>query len=212
MTKLITKKVILIVAHPDDETLWAGGTILSHPSWKCFVICLCRGNDTERAPKFYKALSVLKSEGIMGDLDDGPELKSLGENEVEEAILNLLPKISFDLIISHNPSGEYTRHIRHEEVSKAVINLWNAGKIPGRELWTFAYEDGNKEYFPRPDEKSNIYRILTNRIWNRKYNIITETYGYEKGSFEAETAPKAEAFWQFTDPYKAKRWLRKLSG
>ena len=23
----------MIVAHPDDETLWAGGTILKHPEW-----------------------------------------------------------------------------------------------------------------------------------------------------------------------------------
>jgi LmbE family N-acetylglucosaminyl deacetylase len=212
MAVLITKKVILIVAHPDDETLWAGGTILSHPSWSCFIICLCRGSDAERAPKFFNALSALKSEGIMGDLDDGPDQKPLDENMVEQAILNLLPEISFDLIISHNPSGEYTRHIRHEEVSKAVINLWNAGKIHGSELWTFAYEDGDKKYYPRPVEKNTIYRILTNRIWNRKYKIITETYGFNKNSFEAGTVPKAEAFWQFTDPYNAKKWLRKLKG
>ena len=65
----------------------------------------------------------------MGDLDDGPEQKPLDENEVERAILELLPPKHFDLIISHNPAGEYTRHIRHEEAGKAVINLWNAGKI-----------------------------------------------------------------------------------
>jgi len=28
---LSAKTVAIIVAHPDDETLWAGGTILSHP-------------------------------------------------------------------------------------------------------------------------------------------------------------------------------------
>ena len=71
MTQLTTKTVVLIVAHPDDETLWAGGTILSHPTWKFFVVCLCRESDEDRAPKFYKALKVLKSEGVMGDLDDG---------------------------------------------------------------------------------------------------------------------------------------------
>ena len=110
----ISKSVAVIVAHPDDETLWAGGTILCHPSWKCFIVCLCRKSDTERAAKFYKALQDLKSEGIMGDLDDGPEQKPLDEKEVERAIMQILPPTHFDLIISHNPSGEYTRHIRHE--------------------------------------------------------------------------------------------------
>jgi LmbE family N-acetylglucosaminyl deacetylase len=209
MNTKIPKSVALIVAHPDDETLWAGGIALSHPSWRYFTVCLCRGSDKERAPRFYKALKILKSEGIMGDLDDGPEQNPLEEKEVERAIMQLLPQAHFDLIITHSPLGEYTRHIRHEEVSKAVIKLWYAGKISTNELWAFAYEDGNKEYYPRPIENAPVYRTLTNRIWLRKYSLITETYGYKKDSFEAETSPKAEAFWQFTDPYDAQRWLKK---
>ncbi|MBN2174337.1 MAG: PIG-L family deacetylase [Bacteroidales bacterium] len=202
------KAVVLIVAHPDDETLWAGGTVLSHPLWKCYILCLCRGSDTERAPRFYNALEVFKSEGIMGDLYDGPEQKPLDEKDIAGAIMDLIPAKHFDLIISHNPSGEYTRHLRHEEVSKAIINLWYTGRIDATELWTFAYEDGNKRYYPRPVENAAIYLTLMKRIWRRKYSIITETYGFEKNSFEAKTSPKAEAFWQFTDPYVAKKWLK----
>jgi hypothetical protein len=123
-------------------------------------------------------------------------------------ILDLLPSHHFDLIISHNPTGEYTRHLRHEEVSKAVIKLWYKGKISANELWIFAYIDGNKEYYPRPVETAPIYRKLTKHIWLRKYSIITEIYGFEKNSFEAETTPRAEAFWQFTDPDNAHRWLK----
>jgi len=201
------KSVAIIVAHPDDETLWAGGTILSHPSWRCFIISLCRGNDSDRAPKFYEALNVLKSDGIMGDLDDGPEQKPLDEKEVEFAITELLPLLHFDLIITHNPSGEYTKHLRHEEISKAVMTLWQNGKLAANELWTFAYEDGNKKYYPRAIETAPGYRELTKRIWLRKYSIITETYGFENESWEAETTPRAESFWQFTDPYDAKKWL-----
>jgi len=201
-----TKSVALIVAHPDDETLWAGGTILSHPAWTFFIVCLSRKSDTDRAPKFYQALKVLKSEGIMGDLDDGPYQEPLDETVVEDVIMELLPKKHFDLIISHNPSGEYTRHLRHEEVSKAVIKLWNTGKIAAGKLWIFAYEDGNKEYFPRAVESASSFRVLSKRIWTRKYNIISAIYGYAKNSWESETTPKAEAFWQFTDPLEAKKW------
>ena len=207
MNSKVPKSVAVIVAHPDDETLWAGGITLSHPSWRWVTVCLCRGSDKERAPRFYNALKVLKSEGFMGDLDDSTEQNPLEEIEVERAIMQLLPLTHFDLIISHNPSGEYTRHIRHEEVSKAVIKLWHAGKISTNELWTFAYEDGNKEYYPRSIEKAIIYRKLTKRIWLRKYSIITSIYGFEKNSWEAETTPRAESFWQFTNSYDAKKWL-----
>src|SRR5665648_83237 len=201
------KNVAVIVAHPDDETLWAGGTMLSHPSWNWFIVCLSRKSDKERATKFYDALKIFKAEGIMGDLDDGPDQVPLDEKVVEGAILDLLPQKHFDLIISHNPTGEYTRHLRHEEVSKAVINLWYAGKITANKLWTFAYEDGDKKYFPIPVGNANICSLLTKRIWFRKYIIMTETYGFKITSLEAETTPRSEAFWQFTDPYDAKRWL-----
>jgi LmbE family N-acetylglucosaminyl deacetylase len=201
------KKVAVIVAHPDDETLWAGGTILSHPGWSCFILCLSRAKDTERASGFYNALKVLKCEGVMGDIDDGPDQIPLNGSELELAISGLLPPKQYDLMISHNPSGEYTRHIRHEEVSTAVIKLWHSGKITASELWTFAYEDGRKEYYPRSEENAPIYRNLTKRIWKRKYSIITETYGFATNSWEAETTPRSESFWQFSNSYDSIKWL-----
>jgi hypothetical protein len=142
----------------------------------------------------------------MGDLDDGPEQKSSAENEVEQVILDLLPARLYDLIITHNPGGEYTRHLRHEETGNAVIRLWNTGKISTKEFWCFAYTDDNKKHYPVAQENASIYRTLSNRIWLRKYRIITETYGFEKTAFEAQTTPVAEAFWQFTDPRDARKW------
>jgi len=198
------KNVALIIAHPDDETLWAGGTILSHSSWNWFIVCLCRRSDTERAEKFYRALQVLNAEGIMGDLDDGPNQIPLNQNEVEDTILELLPRKPFDLLITHNLRGEYTRHIRHEEVSKAVIHLWQCGEIIAGEFRTFAYEDGNKRYYPKAITQDTEYYHLTKDIWRKKYNIITEIYGFIKDSWEARTTPDTEAFLKFTDPQDRK--------
>ncbi len=203
-----SKNVALIVAHPDDETLWAGGTVLSHPSWNCFIVCLCRGSDADRSPRFAQALQVLRAEGIIGDLDDGPEQKPLDENEIQQTILDLLPANYFDLLISHHPAGEYTRHIRHEETGKAVINLWHSGKISAGEFWAFAYEDGQKNYLPRPIETTGIYHALSKRIWRRKYSIISEIYGFKPDSFEAKTTPRAESFWPFKNSWEAKKLLK----
>lgn len=194
------KSVAIIVAHPDDETLWAGGTILSHPEWKCFVVCLTRANDKDRAFRFHNALKELGAEGVMGDIDDGPEQHLLNENEIENTILKLLPRSHYYLIITHNVNGEYTRHRRHEEVNRAVVKLWKKGKISTNELWTFAYEDGKAKYFPKAIENATFFKTLPEEIWQQKLNIINQIYGFKKNSWETETTPLAEAFWQFTDP------------
>ncbi|MFA6400389.1 MAG: hypothetical protein WCX31_02015 [Salinivirgaceae bacterium] len=193
-----SKSVAVIVAHPDDETLWAGGTLLNHPEWRCFIVSLCRGNDLDRAPKFYKTMKILNATGMMGELDDGPEQVPLDEKLIESTILHLLPSKNFDLIITHNPMGEYTRHIRHEEIGLAVANLWRKGELLADELWTFAYGDNNKEYYPKANENATIFKKLPETIWKKKYQIITETYGYNKNSWEAKTTPKAEAFQKYT--------------
>lgn len=202
------KTAAIIVAHPDDETLWAGGTIMIHPAWNFFVVCLCRKSDPDRAPKFYKALHILNADGQMGDMDDSPEQIPLNAGLLHKNIINLLPYTHFDLIITHNPKGEYTRHLRHEETGKAVIGLWETSKLHTPELWIFAYEDSNKKYYPRPVKNANIFCPLPGAVWKKKYKIITETYGFEKNSFEAMTTPKSESFWQFNNPSQANNFLR----
>jgi LmbE family N-acetylglucosaminyl deacetylase len=199
----ISKMVAVIVAHPDDETLWAGGTILNHCSWDWTIVSLCRKSDADRAPKFFKALQFLKAKGRIGDMDDSPEQIPLLENEVARGIIDLLPQANFNLIITHDPSGEYTHHRRHEETSRAVIRLWYEEKIKADELWTFAYEDGNRAYFPKPIETASIFTTLSPVTWQKKYQVIREIYGFQKDSWEAKTTPKAEAFWKFSGPAEA---------
>ena len=61
MNSKISKSIAVIVAHPDDETLWAGGTILSHPNHNWYIVCLCRASDSERATRFYETLKILNA-------------------------------------------------------------------------------------------------------------------------------------------------------
>ena len=192
--------VAVIVAHPDDETLWAGGTLLSHPLWQTCIVGLCRGKDEERKEKFIKALKLYNANGVLGDLDDGPEQNPIPENEIDDTILELLPDKHYDLVITHSIQGEYTRHLRHEEVGRAVIRLWSGGRITTNELWAFAYEDDHKAHYPLPRHLAPVQMILSTEIWLRKYNIITAIYGFSKNSFEEQTTPRTEAFWRFTNP------------
>ena len=200
-------KALVIVAHPDDETLWAGGTILLHPESQWTIVTLCRKSDSDRAPRFFQALEQLKANGAMGDLDDGPEQFALAAQEVRNTILELLPPSSaeaslsprrrgagFDLVITHGPAGEYTRHIRHEETGKAVVELWEGQNLEASEIWRFAYEDGGGKYLPRPARNADLKIRLPEKIWRKKYDIITRVYGFGTDSFEARAAPREEAF------------------
>src|SRR5690606_15263811 len=102
------KTCAVIVAHPDDETLWSGGTILGHPEWQWLVVSLCRKSDKEREAKFYQAMTRLGADGTMGDLDDGPDQSPQKIQEVAQIVLDLLQVPSFDLMIIHSHQAEYT--------------------------------------------------------------------------------------------------------
>jgi LmbE family N-acetylglucosaminyl deacetylase len=188
------KTVSVIVAHPDDETIWAGGTILTYPEINWTVLALCRKSDPDRAPKFFKIIEQFRAKGFMADLDDGPEQRHLEQTEVQKTILNTLPERNFDVILTHSPKGEYTRHLRHEETSQAVLSLWSEGKLKAKQLLLFAYEDGGGKYPPRPMENADIVIKLAKNVWQRKKDIIINSYGFSPDSFETKAASKIEAF------------------
>jgi LmbE family N-acetylglucosaminyl deacetylase len=192
--------VAILVAHPDDETLWAGGILLMHPAWTTFVGTLCRAGDEDRAPKFLRALDLLGAKGAMADLDDGPAQAPLDEEQVRAALLLLLPKEHFDLILTHGPKGEYAWHLRHEEVSRSVMRMWTRGEIQSRELWLFAYEDGGGQRLPRAEDSADVLVDLPDEVWAAKRRLLSEIYGFVPDSWEARTTPRREGFWRLTVP------------
>ena len=188
------RRVAVIVAHPDDEVLWCGGLLLCRPQWEPFVACLCRGRDPDRSPRFRRALARLGAQGAMGDLDDGPEQCPVPAATVRALVLSLLPGRTYDLILTHSPQGEYTRHRRHEETGSAVEALWRAGTLGADALWRFAYEDGSGAYLPRAQAEAPLRLCLPPAVWEDKRRLMRETYNYPETSWECRTTPRAEAF------------------
>jgi LmbE family N-acetylglucosaminyl deacetylase len=202
-------RVVVLVAHPDDETLWAGGTLLMHGDWTTFIATLCRSSDDDRAPKFFRALELLGAQGAMADLDDGPAQAPLGREEVRATLRSLVPSGWIDLLVTHGPRGEYTRHVRHEEVSRGVLEMWARGEIVARELWLFAYADGGGNRLPEVEKGAHLLVELSEDVWKRKQGLLADTYGFTGESWEARVAPRREAFWRLTSAGDAWAWLER---
>ena len=201
------KKSTIIVAHPDDETLWAGGTILSHPEWNWKIFTLTRRGDPDRSSKFEKALSYFGASGGMNDLNDDPDQPPLDPARVKKAVLELIKETpGREIVITHGPKGEYTRHLRHEEVSSAVTEMWIAREIESNQLWLFAYEDGNGDYLPRPEKGAELFS-LPREVWARKRHLVRKIYGFDSDSWESRANPRIEGFWKFKSRENLKNWL-----
>jgi len=201
------RKAGVIVAHPDDETLWAGGLLIEHAGWDWFIGSLCRASDPDRAPRFSRVTAALGAVGAMGDMDDGPDQRPLSALEVQQQVLRLLPQTHFDVLLTHGPRGEYTWHQRHVDVWQAVAELWRTQQISAGALWLFAYEDGGRTYFPRAVVDAHVHKVLAASFWQTKYDLITQVYGFRPESWEAQTTPREEAFWCFETPESLNAWL-----
>jgi LmbE family N-acetylglucosaminyl deacetylase len=201
-------RAAVVVAHPDDETLWCGGYILSHREFLWHIVTLCRAADPDRAPKFRQVLRRLEAEGEMADLDDGPDQLPLPVKQVQETTARLLAGTSYDLLLTRGPKGEYTQHRRHAECCQSVIELWRSGCIETRRLWLFAYEDGERAYFPRVRADADRRDVLRDDIWLEKRRLITDSYGFEPESWEAQTTPREEGFWCFDSAQAAVKRAR----
>ena len=178
-------EAICIVAHPDDETIWMGGTILTHFFWDWIIFCLCRKGDLDREPKFFRACDIYGAKGIILDLDD-EILEPLDNEEVVNKIINNLPKRNFDFVFTHGVNGEYG-HIRHKEINLAVRNIVNSGKIKCGEVKFFSYNNG-------VCEGGDYVNVLSDDIFKKKREIIKRAYGFSEDSFEVKCSGKQEAF------------------
>jgi LmbE family N-acetylglucosaminyl deacetylase len=188
------QRIAVVVAHPDDETLWAGGLMLANPGQDWVVLSLCRAGDADRAPRFERVLQVLNARGRMLDLDDSPEQAPLVGRLVEQAVLDGLAGLEFDLIVTHGGQGEYTFHRRHVEASQAVTRLWRRAELSSPRLWQFAYADEGQGALPRAQASADLFLPLPEPVWLAKYHLITDVYGFTPESWEARATPREEAF------------------
>jgi LmbE family N-acetylglucosaminyl deacetylase len=123
VTYSIKKQGLMIVAHPDDETIFAGNEILTN---SYFIVCLTNGDNATRKAEFEEMLKQTNNQGIILSYPDKVNGERSSWHDHQEDIKNTvesyIEKENWNAIITHNPQGEYG-HIHHQMTNKIVTEI-----------------------------------------------------------------------------------------
>jgi len=194
--------MLVIVAHPDDEFLWAGSFILKVHSFgiKPFIICLTNRDNLTRSREFYSACKSLGAEGAMLNYKDGGlEKLPIFDNfskDIDEIIgRNFIGTEEIVLLLSHSPHGEEHGHRQHVETFFLASKFAHKNKIP------FAFFSEKRcDDFDVLSDKMKIgdvfalkirYRIIQNFIkrglWRKWARHIHKVFSLKRIKYEIST-------------------------
>jgi GlcNAc-PI de-N-acetylase len=116
----------MVVAHPDDESLFGGAQLLEG-GWK--VICVTNGYHSVRRLEFEKAMKFTNSDFEIWNYYDQQGLP-LDDYCIREDIRRVINSQDWYKVVTHNEYGEYghKHHIQIHNILKSMME---------RRLWTF---------------------------------------------------------------------------
>ena len=155
---------VMIVAHPDDETLWGGANLYKDDY---FVVCLTNGYNEVRANDFQKIMKFTNNTGILLNYPDVTGKYIDDWSNVKDGLLHDLKIIleykNWNKIVTYGPDGTYG-HIHHKKTSEYITKLAIKTKKYSH-LYYFA------KYYKKNEIPENLSRISDNEL-NYKYQEI----------------------------------------
>lgn len=110
---------LMIVAHPDDESLFGGEALTSSGGWTV-VSVTSAGNPVRRA-EFTAAMSKAGANWIMLDHADHLTNGNFAPR-LREQLASIVAEAPYELVVTHNERGEYG-HAQHRAVHRIVTAL-----------------------------------------------------------------------------------------
>jgi LmbE family N-acetylglucosaminyl deacetylase len=159
---------LVLVAHPDDETLFCGGTMLTYPSWNWTIICVTMKLKTQRPKEFAKAISLYRDSGVnimssctLGQKDVNRELNTEEYTAIKSLVKQSAGKP--DIVFTHNSAGDYG-HAYHKELNKIAGKLFT-------NIWEFICP-GAVPVIPQPFRSRNNVVPLSEDILDKKRTFL----------------------------------------
>lgn len=121
-----TSDVIVICAHPDDESLFFHKVFLENNN--VAVICLSNRSNTIRRDEFNHAICKLNAQGVIFDFPDNVYLTWVWKLYLPRMMRLLKKYIHPQIIYTHNRKGEYG-HIHHIITHQYVVNAFGVSNV-----------------------------------------------------------------------------------
>ena len=167
---------LMIVAHPDDETIWGGAHLLDGGY---LVVCITNGYNTERADEFLRAveqsgntpLILSYPDKIFFMRDDWSDAK----NGIESDISRIMSAKHWDFIVTHNPKGEYG-HIHHKMTNALTVQAFNE-TCGADKLYFFG------DYYKASDIEKAGVSVIPDEVMQKKLELC-DIYSSQKRTME----------------------------
>ena len=175
-------KKLMIVAHPDDETLWGGANLFKD---RYFVVCLTNGYNLARTNNYKELLKFTNNSGIILNYPDLQDNIRDDWTGVRTGILKDLSKLLsyqyWDKIVTHGPDGT-TGHIHHKNTCKYVTeivkkyneynNLYYFGKFYSKKKLPKHLPRISDEELSFKKKEVNIYQSVIKDIYKLWYHFL----------------------------------------
>lgn len=185
---------LMIVAHPDDETLWGGGHLLEG-NW--FVVVLTNGYNAQRVKELADAMTISQTKYIILNY---PDLKKKNVKDdwsmvlkgIKQDVNKLLKYKNWKEIVTHSPKGEYG-HIHHKMTNQMVKEATIKNGMYNKLYYFGKFYSNDGKFYNNPKIPKRLKPTYQGDILNKKMQMV-EAFTSQIGAIHK--------FWEQMIPYE----------